>query len=372
MRIESITFHHLRMPLVSPFETSFGRETDRECILVTIDSDGLTGVGECVATHDPGYSYETTGTAIHILKDFISPLILGKDVEDTWDFQRRVAGIRGHHLAKAGVEMALWDLLGKRSGKSLRELLGGRREKVEVGVSIGIQDSPQSLVRSVADYVGQGYVRVKIKLKPGRDVEDASAVRREFPNLRLQVDANSAYGLEDAVHLKPLDGLSLLLIEQPLFEDDIWDHHKLQQQFATPICLDESVISPRHARYAIEMDACRVINIKAARVGGLSQALMVHDLCQDHNLPVWCGGMLETGVGRASNLALASLPNFVLPGDISASNRYYEQDITIESFMLNADSTIDVPKSAGLGVTIDEGALKRFTVSKISFVANSL
>ena len=217
MKIESITFHHLNMPLVSPFETSFGRETDRACILITIRSEGLTGYGECVASRDPGYNYETTGTAMHILKDFISPLILGKDVKDASDFQERVSGIRGHHLAKAGLEMALWDLLGKREGKSLRELLGGVREKVEVGVSIGIQESAQGMVQSAAGYVEQGYARVKIKIKPGRDVEDASAVRKEFPNLRLQVDANSAYSLADAKVLKPLDKLNLLLIEQPLF-----------------------------------------------------------------------------------------------------------------------------------------------------------
>jgi O-succinylbenzoate synthase len=370
MKIESITLHHVSMPLVSPFETSFGRETDRECILIIIRSEGLTGYGECVASRDPGYNYETTGTAMHILKDFIIPLILGKDVKDAADFQERVSGIRGHHLAKAGVEMALWDLLGKRAGKSLRELLGGVREKVEVGVSIGIQASAPSLVRTAADYVKQGYARVKIKIKPGRDVEDASAVRREFPNLRLQVDANSAFSLNDIQVLKPLDKLNLLLIEQPLFEDDIWDHHKMQEQFETPICLDESIVSPRHARYAIEMKACRVINIKAGRLGGLSQGVMVHDLCLENKLPVWCGGMLETGFGRASNLALASLPNFILPADVSASDRYYARDITNERFVLNADSTIDVPGGVGLGVTLDEKALKDFSLAELFFVAN--
>jgi O-succinylbenzoate synthase len=370
MKIDSIVFNHLRMPLVAPFETSFGREIERECILITLHSEGLTGYGECVATRSPGYNYETTGTAWHILKDFITPLILGQDIKDAEDFQKRVAGIRGHQLAKAGVEMALWDLLGKRANKSLRELLGGTRENVAVGVSIGIQESASSLVRSAADYVRQGYARVKIKIKPGRDVADASAVRKEFPNLRLQVDANSAYTLDDAETLKPLDDLNLALIEQPLFEDDIWDHHKLQALLTTPICLDESIVSPRHARYAIEMQACRVINIKAGRLGGLSQGVMVHALCQKNNLPVWCGGMLETGVGRASNLALASLPNFILPGDISASNRYYAQDITNERFTLNADSTIDVPRGVGLGVTIHANALKKFSLFQEAFVAS--
>ncbi|HRQ23240.1 MAG TPA: o-succinylbenzoate synthase [Anaerolineales bacterium] len=366
MKIESITLHHISMPLVSPFETSFGRETTRQCIIIEIHSEGLIGWGECVATRDPGYNYETTGTSMHILRDFIAPLILGNDMKDTLDFQHRVSGIRGHHLVKAGVELAFWDLLGKRENKSLRELLGGVRDMVEVGVSIGIQESAQRLVRSAADYVGQGYARVKIKIKPGRDVEDTSAVRREFPDLRLQVDANSAYSMDDAPRLKPLDDLNLLLIEQPLFEDDIWDHHKFQAQFNTPVCLDESIVSPRHARYALEMKACRIINIKAGRLGGLSQGVMVHDLCQRHGMPVWCGGMLETGIGRASNLALASLPNFVLPGDISASDRYYERDITNERFLLNSDSTIDVPNGDGLGVTIDEKALSDFSLAKLS------
>jgi O-succinylbenzoate synthase len=331
-----------------------------------MDAGGLTGYGECVASHDPGYNYETTGTAWHILTEFIAPLLLKQDVKDAADFQSRVAGIRGHHLAKAGVEMALWDLLGKQSGKSLREMLGGVRDRVEVGVSVGLQASPAALVETVRKYVEGGYARIKIKIKPGRDVGDATAVRRAFPDMRLQVDANSAYTLETAQALKPLDDLSLLLIEQPLFEDDIWDHRKLQEQFRTPICLDESIVSPRHARYALEMQACRVINIKAGRLGGLSQGVAVHDLCRAQSVPVWCGGMLETGVGRASNLALASLPGFTLPGDISASSRYYKQDITFETFELNPDSTINVPTGPGLGVKIDEKALQQYTLDTLA------
>jgi o-succinylbenzoate synthase len=365
MNIESIALHHISMPLVAPFETSFGRETDRECILVTLQAEGLTGYGECVATRDPGYNYETTGTAWHIIKDFIAPLLLGRDVIDANDFQRRVEGIRGHHLAKAGVEMALWDLLGKRDGRSLKEMIGGTRDNVDVGVSIGIQSSPQALLETVASYLDQGYRRVKIKIKPGREVDETSAVRNDFPDLRLQVDANSAYTLESAQVLKAIDDLDLLLIEQPLFEDDIWDHRKLQAEFKTPICLDESVITPRHARYALEMEACKVINIKPARVAGLSQGIAIHDYCYERDVPVWCGGMLETGVGRASNLALASLPGFVLPGDISASDRYYKRDITNERFVLNSDSTIDVPTGPGLGITIDQAALKDFTLSEV-------
>ncbi|MCE7904315.1 MAG: o-succinylbenzoate synthase [Anaerolineae bacterium CFX3] len=365
MKIESLTLTHLRMPLVSAFETSFGRITHRECILVAARAEGLTGYGECVADRDPGYSYETTGTAWHIIKDFIAPLVVGQEIADAGDFQRRVDGIRGHHFAKAGVEMAVWDLLGRREGKSLRELLGGERTRVDVGVSIGLQATPEKLVRQAAEYVAQGYRRVKIKIKPGRDTADALAVRAAFPNLLLQVDANSAYTLKTSAALKPLDDLDLLLIEQPLYEDDIWDHRKLQAGFKTAICLDESIVTPRHARYAIEIEACRIINIKPGRLGGLSQAVAVHDLCRSRGMPVWCGGMLETGVGRASNLALASLPGFTLPGDISASERYYLRDITRERFTLNADSTIDVPAAPGLGVSVDQSALRAFTLAEI-------
>jgi O-succinylbenzoate synthase len=364
VKLDSLTLTHLRMPLVTAFETSFGRITHRECILVTLQSDGLSGYGECVADRDPGYCYETTGTAWHILKEFIAPLILGQDITDADGFQSRVEGIRGHNLAKAGVEMAIWDLLGKRAEKSLCELLGGERNQVDVGVSIGLQASPEKLVHAAADYVSQGYRRVKIKIKPGRDEGDTAAVRAAFPNLLLQVDANSAYTLKSSAALKPLDELGLLLIEQPLHEDDIWDHRKLQAEFKTALCLDESIVTPRHARYAIEMEACRIINIKPGRLGGLSQGVAVHNLCKSRGMPVWCGGMLETGVGRASNLALASLPGFTLPGDISASNRYYLRDITRERFSLNADSTIDVPSAPGLGVTIDLSALRAFTLAE--------
>lgn len=366
MKIESITLHHISMPLVAPFETSFGRETDRQCIIITLQAEGLIGYGECVATRDPGYNYETTGTAWHIIKDFIAPLLLGQNIQDAQDFQARVESIRGHYLAKAGVEMALWDLLGKRDGKSLKEMFRGTLARVEVGVSIGIQESASALVRSVDSYLEQGYDRVKIKIKPGREVDETFAVRAAYPNLRLQVDANSAYTLESAQILKAIDDLNLLLIEQPLFEDDIWDHRLLQAEFKTPICLDESVVSPRHARYALEMGACRIINIKAGRVGGLSQGIAIHDFCIAQNVPVWCGGMLETNIGRASNLALASLPGFILPGDISASDRYYHRDITNESFVLNDDSTITVPNGPGLGVTMNADALKEFTLSEIT------
>lgn len=365
MKVDRFIMHHLRMPLAAPFETSFGREVERECILVILQADGISGYGECVASRDPGYNYETTGTAWHVVKDFIAPLILGRELRDAAEFQQCVGRIRGHHLAKAGVEMALWDLLGKRSGKSLRELLGGSQRHVAVGVSVGLQESPEALVDTVGQYVKGGYGRVKIKIKPGRDVGDATAVRKAFPELRLQVDANSSFTLESAMALRPLDALGLLLIEQPLYEDDIWEHHKLQREFNTPICLDESILSPRHARFALEIQACRIINIKAARLGGLSQAIEVHDLCAGRDVPVWCGGMLETGVGRASNLALASLPGFTLPGDISASNRYYKKDITNQEFTLNSDSTIDVPSGPGLGVTIADATMESFSTARL-------
>ncbi|HLE13712.1 MAG TPA: o-succinylbenzoate synthase [Anaerolineales bacterium] len=367
MIISHLTLYHLSMRLRSPFETSFGRSEERECLLIEAFSDGLVGYGECVADREPGYSYETTGTAWQILQDYLIPAILGRELRGPADFQGQVTRVRGHPMAKAGVEMALWDLLGKQQGLSLHRLLGGEREQVEVGVSVGIQDSPERLVETVADYLDQGYRRVKIKIKPGRDLAETQAVRGAFPELRLQVDANSAYTLETARGLHPLDDLGLLLIEQPLAEDDLWDHHRLQAELATPVCLDESILSARHARQALEMKACRIINIKAGRVGGISQAVAIHDLCQSRGVPVWCGGMLETGVGRASNLALASLPGFSLPGDISASDRYYQEDITQERFSLNQDSTITVPQAPGLGVSIDFRALERATLSRQTY-----
>lgn len=352
------------MPLVTPFETSFGRIHSRDCLLLEAQAGGLIGFGECAADYSPGYSYETAGTAWHILEDFILPAILGQEIHDAQDLHRRMQPVRGHSMAKAGIEMALWDLIGKQQNKSLQQLFGGLQKTVKVGVSIGIQETPHKLLMVVDGYLKQGYGRIKLKIKPGQDVEETRIVRKGHPDLPLQVDANSAYTLKTATSLADLDILDLLLIEQPLSEDDLWDHSRLQSMFATPICLDESITSPRHARQAIEMDACRVINIKPGRVGGLSQGIAIHDLCLARDIPVWCGGMLETGVGRAANLALASLPGFLLPGDISASNRYYTQDITNETFMLNPDSTITVPSSPGLGVTVDPDALTKFTLRK--------
>lgn len=366
MIVTSITLRHVRMKLRSPFETSFGRSDERDAILLEAFGEGLTGFGECVADREPGYSYETATTAWHVLKDFLIPAVLNRELPGPQALQEQAAHVRGHPMAKAGLEMALWDLRGKREGRSLRAMLGGERDRVEVGVSVGIQESPQALVRAVGNYLEQGYRRIKIKIKPGRDVAESQAVRRAFPEVRLQVDANSAYTLQTASSLLPLDDLGLLLIEQPLAEDDLWDHRRLQAGFRTPLCLDESILSPRHARQALEMEACRIINIKAGRVGGLSRAVAIHDLCRERGIPVWCGGMLETGVGRAANLALASLPGFTLPGDISASERYYEEDITRERFHLNPDSTITIPDGPGLGVTLDEKALQRVTLAQLT------
>jgi O-succinylbenzoate synthase len=352
------------MMLQSPFETSFGSIDTRDSLLIEVIADGITGYGECVADYHPGYSYETTGTAWHILENFIIPVLKGRKIEHPNDFYNLIMDIKGHQMAKAGIEMALWDLYGKMMDKSMKELLGGVYDRVPVGVSIGIKPSPEVLVEEVSRYLEKGYQRIKLKIKPGRDVVETEMVRKVYPDLALQVDANSAYTLKTAKKLKSLDELNLLLIEQPLAEDDLWDHHRLQADLETPICLDESILCLRHVRQAIEMQAGRIINIKAGRVGGLIPAVSIHDYCQEHEIPVWCGGMLETGVGRAANLALASLPNFSLPGDISASERYYKNDITNELFTLNEDSTINVPDSSGLGVSINQEELSKVTIKK--------
>jgi len=350
MRISRVTLYHLRMPMQSAFKTSFGSTLERECILVEASSEGLMGYGECVADRDPGYSYETAGTAWHVLTDFLIPEILNTNFDSALELQKKISHIRGHPMAKAGLEMVLWDLIGKRDGRSLQDLIGGVGDSVQVGVSVGIQEDQKTLVGVVEGYLRNGYERVKLKIMPGRDVEDVSAVRYAFPDLMLQVDANSAYDLETAKGIFPMDEMDLLLIEQPLAEDDLWDHRQLQKKFTTPICLDESIGSERHT----------------GRVGGLSQGIAIHDLCYQANIPVWCGGMLETGIGRAANLAIASLPGFIFPGDISATERYYAEDITNEIFQLNPGSSIDVPNEPGLGVSVNSKALEKFTVKKIT------
>ena len=380
MRIEQIELRLVRMQLKAPFQTSFGTEFDRECIILSVHGEGLTGWGECVAARgfaaEAGsrldwnlYSYETTATAWHILKDFLIPQVLGQPLSIA-SMVEAGERLRGHPLARAGLEAALWDLTAQVENIPLSRALGGSREKVSVGVSIGIQPSFDALVDRVDEFLEQGYGRIKIKIKPGYDIEPVARVRAKHPGILLQVDANSAYTLADAPLFEQMDEHKLLLIEQPLGWDDIYEHSKLQPRLKTPVCLDESIHSVGHARLAIEMGATRVINIKPARVSGFSEARKVHDLCQARNVPVWCGGMLETGVGRAGNVALASLPNFKLPGDISASDRYYVEDIVDPPFTLNSDSSIDVPKGPGLGVAVNLKRLDAVTARREQFQAS--
>jgi O-succinylbenzoate synthase len=367
MKIDQVTLYHIRMPYVSPFQTSRWVEADHECIIVRLRSQGLTAWGECTATQHCAYSYETTKTNWLILEDFIVPIVLVADLEDIPGYRTATAHLTGHPMAKAGMEMALWDLFAQRETLSLQQLLGGSGERVKVGVSVGIQLDTARLLQVVEGYLLQGYRRIKLKIKPGRDVLDTAAVRQAFPDLLLQVDGNSVYRLEDAPHLKELDEYNLLLIEQPLGEDDIIDHARLQPQLKTALCLDESILSVTHARWALELGACRVINIKPARVSGMFDGRLIHDYCLEQGVPVWMGGMLETGIGRAANVALASLPGFTLPGDISASARYYEEDLIEEPFILNPGSTLSVPQGLGLGVRVNSAKLKSVALRKKFF-----
>jgi O-succinylbenzoate synthase len=364
--IERIYLHHISLPYVHPFETSFGRELSREAILVAVESDGLLGWGECVAGTGPWYSYETVGTAWHVLVDFLAPALLGADISRPEQAAQRFSRVRGHAMARASLENAVWDLLGRAQGVSLATMLGGVRSAVPVGVSVGIEPTLDELLAQVEGYVAAGYGRVKLKIKPGWDVPVVRAVRERWPDIALQVDANSAYTLADAGRLAELDQFDLLLIEQPLHHDDMVDHAVLQMQLKTPICLDESIHSPQHARWALDIGACRIINIKVGRVGGFTAAREIHDLCAARGVPVWCGGMLETNIGRAGNLALAALPNFTLPGDISASARYFHRDIAAPDFTLNADSTITVPEGPGIGVRVQPERLPAATLRTVT------
>jgi O-succinylbenzoate synthase len=362
---EAVELYHVSMRLRSPFQTSFGVEHDRHCIILRVDSQGLSGWGECVAGEFPGYSYETSETAWHVLKDFFIPALVSVSKTTPEGLSDALEAFKGHPLARAGLEMALMDLQGKQHNRSLRDMLGGDRVRVPVGVSIGVQENLQAMLEAIESYLEQGYQRIKIKIKPGVDVDIVAGVRQYYPDLRLQVDANSAYRIEDAEWLCRLDDFNLQLIEQPLAEDDLLDHAHLQAQLSTPLCLDESILSERHARQALDIGACKVINIKAGRVGGLGEGKAIHRLCLERGVPVWCGGMLETNIGRAANLALAALPGFTMPGDISASDRYYAEDIAQPGFSLNPDSTINVPDQPGLGVQVDLDALERFTLRKL-------
>lgn len=367
MRIERIEIRHTKMDLVSPFTTSMGTEYDEEHIMVRIDAEGVTGWGESVAEGTPFYSYETVTTAWHIMQDFLIPAILGKDLKDVAEGIALYEKVRGHMMAKAGIESALWDVFAKAKGVSLSKMLGGTRDKIDVGVSIGIQSSENELLKKIEGYLAEGYKRIKIKISPGHDLQFVKAVRREFPDILFQVDANSAYTLEDIDLFKKMDEYNLLLIEQPLGYEDIYDHSKLQRELKTAICLDESIHSLDDTRAAIELNSCKIINIKPGRVGGFTESKLIHDYCETIHVPVWHGGMLESGIGRAGNVALASLSNFTLPGDISASKRYYKEDIVEPEFVVNLDGTMNVPQGPGIGVKVNEKSLEKVTVKKAVF-----
>lgn len=360
MKIESVTLHHVALPYVRPFQTSRWTEYRRDAVLVELKADGLTGWGECVASGHPFYTWETVKTNWMVLEGYIIPTVLKREFVDIASYVESVDFINCHRMAKAGMEMALWDLFSQRAGKSLQAMLGGSGDRVAVGVSVGIQDSPQALLDLVDQYLAEGYQRVKLKVKPGRDETEVDIIRAKYPDLRLQVDANSAYHIEDIDRLvRIFDDKQLLLVEQPFGHDDLVDHAKLQHRMKTPVCLDETIVSADHARWALELAACKIVNIKPGRVGGMFEALRIHDLCFAKDVPVWMGGMLETGIGRAANVAMASLPGFSLPGDISATSRYFQEDVTEQTFTLNADSTLSVPQGLGLGVNINRVALRR-------------
>jgi o-succinylbenzoate synthase len=352
VRIDRLELRLLRLPLVRFFETSFGRVDERLFLLVTVEENGASGVGECVADANPYYSAETTRTAWHIISEFLAPLVLGRSFSHPREIFGALAPVRGHQMAKAAIEMAAWDLAARQQGVSLSTLLGGARSAIESGVSIGIQNSLDELVERVAIEWAAGYRRVKIKIKPGWDVDAVERVRARFGDIPLMVDANAAYGLADAARLAELDRFNLTMIEQPLDYDDIRDHATLQRQLRTAICLDESIRSVKAAAEAIEMGACRIINIKPGRVGGHAESVRLHDLAAAHGVPVWHGGMLESGIGRAHNIHLSTLRNFSLPGDVAASRRYYAPDLIDPEIEVASDGTIAVPTAPGIGVQI--------------------
>ncbi len=349
------------MPLVTFFETSFGRSYDRTFLLVRLEGAGHEGWGEAVAEANPYYSSETTETAWHIITEFLAPLVFGTEFTDPHEVFPTLRRVRGHNMAKAAVEMAAWDLFARVNGQPLSALLGGTRRAIASGVSIGIQDSIDQLLGRIEHELAAGYRRIKIKIKPGWDVDVASRVRARFPDVALMVDANAAYTVDDAAHLARLDALNLMMIEQPLDYDDVTDHATLQRALTTPICLDESIHTVRIAKDAIEAGACKIINIKPGRVGGHRESIRLHDLCASHDIPVWHGGMLETGIGRAHNIHLASLPNFTLPGDIAASKRYYDTDLIDPAIDVRSDGTIPVPDGPGIGVRIVRERVDRVT-----------
>jgi len=353
LAIERIELRTVRLPLNEPFETSFGRIDSRLIVLLSVQGGGETGWGEVVAAEEPLYSYETVGTASHVIRDYLAPALLSEPIRDLADLAQRLAPFRGHNMAKAGLELAYMDLLARLQRQSLSQLIGATRDRVPVGVSLGIQPTLDQLLQRVDRYLGLGYQRIKLKIKPGWDVGVVREVRRRHPSLLLSVDANCAYTLADEDHLKKLEEFDLLMIEQPLEHDDLIDHAQLQSRLQTRICLDESVTSIGRAKQALQLGSCRIINIKIGRVGGYSQALQIHDLCYSKGIPVWCGGMLESGIGRAHNIALASLPGFTLPGDISASSRYFARDLIVPEVTVSSDGTVASPRGPGLGFDVD-------------------
>ena len=370
MTIERIELFLCRLPLVHFFETSFGRSYDRTFVLIRVEGQvngrRVEGWGESVAEANPYYSSETTETVWHIIAGFIAPLILGATFEHPSEVSPALRRIRGHNMAKAGVEMAIWDLFARGIDQPLSNVLGGTRDRIASGVSIGIQDSLDQLMGKIEKELAAGYRRIKIKIKPGWDVDAVERVRKTFGNIPLQVDANAAYTLADTAMLASLDPYDLLLIEQPLDYDDVMDHAVLQKKIKTPVCLDESIHTVRIARDAIEAKACKIINIKPGRVGGHQASIELHDLCASHGIPVWHGGMLESGIGRAHNIHLASLPNFSLPGDIAASKRYYQPDLIDPPIDIASDGTIAVPTGPGIGVNIVRDRIEKATLRHVS------
>jgi O-succinylbenzoate synthase len=365
VRIERLELRLLKLPLVHFFETSFGRIDDKHFILVRLDGEGATGYGECVAEQDPYYSSETNETVWHIIAEFVAPRVLGVDFAHPRDLFPALKAIRGHNMAKAAVEMAAWDLFAKQRGEPLSRVLGGTGDRIASGVSIGIQQSLDELAAKVERERAAGYRRIKIKIKPGWDLAAVETVRARFGAIPLMVDANAAYTLADADHLAGLDRFDLMMIEQPLDYDDIADHATLQRRLKTPICLDESIKTIGIAREAIAAGACRIINIKPGRVGGFGESIRLHDLCASQGIPVWHGGMLESGIGRAANVHLSTLPNFTLPGDIAASKRYFDPDLIEPPIEVAADGTVAVPTAPGIGVTIRHDRVEAATLRKL-------
>jgi O-succinylbenzoate synthase len=361
MLIERIDLSLVRLPLLRPFRTSSSAKSHIEHILVRLTAQGLTGWGECASPSNPYYCPETVETCWHMLRDFLGPAVMGKEWNEIDEIVRCYALVKGNNFAKAGLEMACWDLLARKRERSLAELLGGTQREIWSGVSLGIEANTGALVDQIEQRLEEGYRRIKLKIAPGHDVETVDAVRERFPDVPLQVDANSAYMLDDLPTLKRLDAFNLLLIEQPLAHDDIVDHARLQAELATPVCLDESIHSAADARKALDLKACRVINIKVSRVGGLLEAKRIHDHCLARGVPVWCGGMHEFGIGRAANVALASLPGFTLPGDISGSDRYYREDL-VEPPIRATRGTVPVPCRPGLGHEPVEERIARHTL----------